>query len=341
MATPDIYALLMGDEPDAVKTAQAMAAKIRLGREAAMAGALGSPGAIGAMGKVAGGFAGDDQQDLARGAEARMRYGEDAKNRAHALKMAEIMARGQLAAERARIAADRPRPGATVLIQGPGGQYYAVDKRDPSAPPVPIPAPGGGDEGLTRGSPQDVQNLNKDLSFLNTMAMRLPTLEQFSRKKDIPGIGPVDSKLPAWATSRAGIQARQAATDVLNAMIYESTGKQINEAETLRQKMAKGFGVEATRDEFVEGVKALRTYVERASTNAVRSRPPGVISLAKEQGILQNLEPYLDMGGSAAPGSSSSGKIRVKLRMDIGNHKAGTTGAIPAGEFDPAKHEKL
>lgn len=195
---------------------------------------------------------------------------------------------------------------APFKFKGEDGRWYAWDQTPNSAPyPIPEPTaqgPGAAPTGSGVGAsgPDAVTKLTNDTKYLTDIAARLPALESFSRIDDVPGIGPVDKLKPGWALSGEGVKARQDATAVLNALIYEATGKAINEAETLRKKIETGFGLEATGTQFREGVKALRAYVER-SARMVNSRSPSVVKLARERGVLRDLEPYLAAPPAADP----------------------------------------
>ena len=85
---PNVYDLLMGSGPDAAAVARAMSEQIRRGRQIEILGALGSPNAAMGIGKAMGGNADQDIKLLERAAEARMKAGEEAKQRDAALKAA-------------------------------------------------------------------------------------------------------------------------------------------------------------------------------------------------------------------------------------------------------------
>lgn len=138
MPTPDIYTLLMGGGPDAAASAQAMAEQIRRGRQAALAGALGSPGAIGAMGQQVAANTRQDQAGLEKAIEQRSRYGEEAKTREADAKRQADDRKSQLAQTLAVINANKPQfqptPGTTSdgykLVNG---QWVPVGDRPPPA----------------------------------------------------------------------------------------------------------------------------------------------------------------------------------------------------------------
>jgi hypothetical protein len=76
---PGIYDILMGEAPDAAQSAEALARAIRGQRGMAALGGMAGGGMPG-LGTVNAGQALQDQQQLEKAAEARMRYGQEAQN---------------------------------------------------------------------------------------------------------------------------------------------------------------------------------------------------------------------------------------------------------------------
>ena len=194
---------------------------------------------------------------------------------------------------------------APPIIYGPGGEAYVYDSRKPDVAPTPVPAPKRAQppgaapvqqptqgEVFTKGAPADVQKMTEDLKFLSAMPQDLGTLKKYAGK-DVPGKGPLDGLTPNFAASKAAIEVRQAAGRMLNALLYMTSGKTITDAELGRHLQARGLGDYATSAQYAAGVAQLEAELKTATRNFVASRPPGVIRLAKERGVLKGLEGML------------------------------------------------
>jgi len=313
---PNIYDLLMGSGPTAQATAQALAEQIRHGREMGVLGALGSPGAANGIGSAMAGNAKQDEE-----AQLKLMLAMIGANRPQFKVTPDNPDYSGLAWDPATKSwrpvgtPDRaPLPGAgqpggsgrdLVVISGPGGEQYRYNKMTREIEQIMAPpgAPGTAEPGappqpLVKGSPADVAKLSSDLSFVSKMPEDLDYLKSWAGK-DVPGMGPVAGLMPDWATSDEGNKARQSAMRLLNALVYMQSGKQINESEMARILVAEGLGPRSSKAAFKAGVTSLEAKLKRATQNFINSRPPGVVELARKQGILQGLEPFL----GAAPTS--------------------------------------
>jgi hypothetical protein len=82
----------------------------------------------------------------------------------------------------------------------------------------------------------------------------------------------------------------------MNAIIYMTTGKQINEAEAARMLTARGIGPTASQQAFNVGVPALEAEMRRAAKAYKAKYRPEVYNAMKERGGLEWLDQLLSEG---------------------------------------------
>ena len=291
-----IYDMLMGAEPDAAQSAQALAQAIR-GKRAM--GALGgmAGGGLPGLGKVNEEQALQDQGQMEKATEARMRFGIEKQNRDALLKQTMMQIGSQAAMERERIKA---------MTSMYGADSRSADAAARTAQGVKIEP--------------DVQKFAKDLEFVSKMPDDLATLRS-AVGKDRAGTGPLAGMLPAWAIGDEGNAQRQAAGRLMNAIIYMSSGKQINESEARRLLAARGIGDKASISEFSTGLPKLEAEMRNAYKMYLAKYRPEVVDTFRQRGGLATLEGF------------EKEKKHVRMNADPKQ-----TGWLDANEFDPNLH---
>lgn len=78
-------------------------------------------------------------------------------------------------------------------------------------------------------------------------------LANWDGKSDIPGVG-ATGHLPSFLLSGKGSEIQRAHQELQNAIIYATSGKQINESEGRRLSLALGAGITGGDREFLQGI---------------------------------------------------------------------------------------
>ena len=200
--------------------------------------------------------------------------------------------------------ADQPK------YQGMERSGYILNTKTGKWEPAPQ-APTPGNAAADRAFENAVQKLGKDVEFLNTIPSDLSLLKSYTSGGDRPGGGPfVGRFLPDFMVSQEGNALRQASQRLINAIIYMSTGKQINEAEAKCILRARGMGPEAAEPAFREGVRSLEREAGERLRNFKARYKPEVVEEFKNRGgwdTLAELESGLPAQPYSPPVASPSG----------------------------------
>lgn len=153
-------------------------------------------------------------------------------------------------------------------------------------------------------------------------------IDTWTKDQDVPGIG-ATGIAPRFALSDEGSAVRAAWTNLNNAIIYATTGKQINESEARRLSTALGKG--ATDREMIQGLRRYRTALadlakQREAVYAATK--PEVLRAWRDGGGMTS-DQILNMGRGAQganaaappPAGSSSGMSSEERRKEIAKIK--------------------
>ena len=109
---------------------------------------------------------------------------------------------------------------------------------------------------------------------------------QVSGLKSIPGVGPVQGRLPAFALSSQGQAIRQRAKDVVSQKIKLTSGTAASDTEVERIMEVLGMGTSATDEMFRRGLKNLRSDVVADLAQRVSGFSPEVVKAYEGRGGL-------------------------------------------------------
>jgi len=313
---PNILDILSGSAPDAREYASAMSGHLRKKQLLAelMATAPQFKDAAHTMAADVGG-----QQKLMENAGmGRLHYGEEAQalKRSLAGQQQEAGLLRQALANQGSLAVAKERGDSALEVQklknllaqaatgkgqivlGPDGNFVIVNKTTGESKPVVAPTGAGP---LRQGKPiePDVQKMAADAQFLSLAAPDIQALKKYVGT-DRPGGGPVAGRLPDFMTGDEGNAQRQAAQRLMNAIIYMSTGKQINEQEAKRLLLARGIGPQSAQSAFDVGIPALEKELRQAARTYKAKYRPEVHAALRERGGLEWLDSLLEE--DAAPG---------------------------------------
>jgi hypothetical protein len=234
--------------------------------------------------------------------------------------------RDAAALERANLV--KPMQGRPTIRQDDDGNMIAVDPNTGASFPV-TDERGKPVRANDRGFETDTQRLGEDLKFLGPINRDLALLKQHATSKDQPGVGPIAGRLPDWAISKEGVGFRQSAGRVMNAIIYMTTGKQINEAETARQLEARGLGPKSAAQAYQVGIPELEKELKLAYRTFKAKYEPRVVEEFRGRGGLNDMASLEDgepAPTAAAPRASGDG-------MNVGKAPVPKPGAAaPAAQ---------
>lgn len=191
------------------------------------------------------------------------------------------------ALERAKIV--KPMHGRPTVKADDDGNMIAVDPNTGESFPVTDQS-GKPVRANDRGYETDLQRLGEDMKFIGPINLDLDRIRPYARRKDQPGVGPIEGRLPDWATGNEGLKFRQSAGRIMNAIIYMTTGKQINEQETERQLQARGLGKNAAAQAYQEGIPALEQELRQAVRTYKSKYEPRVVGEYRKRGGFAGLE---------------------------------------------------
>lgn len=282
--TPDLYSIMMSDEPTAAEQARALQQAISSRRRAGIAAELtGDP----AMAKVGAGLvagAGDTESGLLGIGKARLELGL-AGRKLEAASEKEKYDRAFRAAQQANQEAYRRQ-----MLGLQGAQLDLARQRLSQQKELAL-KPGSKHEGIQdRWTWNQVEKLGKTIDPAGTLAGSLNDLDilaselKSGKTIDVPGIGPIEGYKPDILTSPEGIRMRQAAIRTIQGIVYGLSGKQVTEKEF--ELFLKGYGLSpnATAAQFQEGVMAFLAN-QAANTKLKEARfSPEVKRLYTEQG---------------------------------------------------------
>lgn len=303
-----IYDLFATDsESIAEERAAALQAMLRGNQQASGLAALSGSKALQPFAQMTGQMANQQGDALAQAGGTRLRLAMQKAEHAEARKQRladredqQAFQAGQNALTRAsleqRAATPKPMAARPITKQDDNGNLWGVDPNTGDTWPITMPD-GSPFRVNDRGFETDTAKLGNDLEFINKMPEDLALLKSYVGK-DTPGMGPLAGHLPNWAVgkltgSEGGVEARQAAMRLLNAIIYMSTGKTINPEEAVRQLEARGLGYTATQDQFNAGITSLQDEMKSAAKLYRAKYEPRVIGAVRKRGGLKGLEEYL------------------------------------------------
>lgn len=293
----DVYSLFMGDEPTAQERAAALVQALR--GQQAQAGGDRRAAALFSIGANPLGQGLVRQANLnahAMGEEAqqsRQMLGQAGQHRAGNVLQAALKA-----AEAQRAEANAKRAHAWQQERDVGQNAEAMKRAYVMA----------GTQRATAGRlagndlENDVEALSKRLEQTPAMRNDLETLQSFAGESDVPGVGPVASRIPDWASwllSSDALRLRQAQKGILGTIIKEQSGTAASEGEIARKLAELGMGPGATDEQFRLGLQRLTKNVRDSVRSKEAGARPEALKIARERGVVTSADIPADI--PAAP----------------------------------------
>lgn len=278
MAAPTITQLIDEDEPTAEEAARAMAAALRRNQQLGMLATL-SGGKLAPAGQALGQQAAQEQQLLANSSNARVA-------RKQARTAAELKAAQDLR---------------DFLYQRQKDAADLEQRRQASAATLALAA---ANLGVKRGEAADkqveqdesqVRDLSKNVGENpKLIAEKLARIEAAVKKGgDLPGIGALDSRLPAALQPVDGIKLRSDATELVNTLLNIQSGTGVSNTERENKYRAYGVNEGASEDAFRAGMATLRNDLAKALEAKQAGYKPEVVQTYKGRGgvVPEDLNP--------------------------------------------------
>lgn len=273
----EIFALLTGDEPTAQEKAAALAASLRRQRGMGVLGVLSGDPTLTRVGQAQLAAAGQGREAIAEAGKAQLglRRSLEAQRAAMAAEAAKNeREKAEEAArwERDRMYQDKAR-GETLANQLTAARIARGEAAAAKA-----------EAALS----DDVKELAKRVPpEATSMIQAVDDLEsQVAGLKSIPGVGPVQGRLPAFALSPQGQAIRQRAKDVVSQKIKLTSGTAASDTEVERIMEVLGMGPSATDEMFRRGLKNLRADVVADLAQRVSGFSPAAVEEYTKRGGL-------------------------------------------------------
>jgi hypothetical protein len=154
------------------------------------------------------------------------------------------------------------------LAQG-GKQSAADDKRQ---------------DMLGRQNEKDLAELAKRAQPGTQMKDDLETVNGFISSGELPGVGIINGRLPEFLISKDGTRLRQAASRLVQNLIYAKSGKAITEQEAQRVMEGNGMGPNQSDKAFIQGMQALAREAQASMRNIEAGFSPEVVEMRHERG---------------------------------------------------------
>lgn len=281
----DIFALLTGDGPTAQERALAMAQKLRGQRALGQLGILSGDPVLAQVGQA-------QLAEAGQGREAIVEAGRQHVGLQKAMEAARLEAaknereKAEEAARWERNVAQQDKARAETLANqleaARIGRTEAADIR------------------AKQNVSEDIKELSKRVPpEATSLIQAVDDLEaQVASKSSIPGTGPIQGRLPAFALSSEGQAVRQRAKDIISTKIKLQSGTAASDKEVERVMETLGMGPSATDEMFRRGLKNLRADVVADLRQRMSGFSPEAVAGYAERG---GLTPEKAAKSQAAP----------------------------------------
>jgi len=146
--------------------------------------------------------------------------------------------------------------------------------------------------------------------------------ETYYRGKDVPGFGPVGSKVPDWAVDEQGRNLRRDFSQLMNTTLHNRSGAAVTPPELQRLQEEFSQGMFKTDQQFAYAIKRYRTMLEDFKKAEFAGYDPEVVRRYQEQGGLQ-LVPQKAQASAPTAGPAAQGKVvtEEQIRADAVKYK--------------------